>query len=271
MGNDDTFRSLKSTRASPYSPYLRRSILLKSVLKIKRMFPSWGYRRIWSYLRYSRGIEVSKNRVFSLLKMLGHRDQHYFHDLGHSSLLFETREKFQHLWHMDVIKLRVSGYGYICVIFVMDTTTGTILGHYVGLKCQSWHWLFALNKAMDNLCLERDLKTRIDICLVTDTKAQPTSVSFMRSCWDLGITHKIRRLDLTKDIFSKEFQKWVRSKMSASNNSKSLKAILTALAVCIRDFNRARSHSTIDFSCERALSLKCSKYAIKSSEMLKAC
>lgn len=240
-------------------PYLRRSILEKSVLKIKRMFPPWGYRRIWSYLRYSCGIAVSKNKVFFLLKKCARRNRSSFRTLA-PSLFFEKPGKFQHLWHMDMIKLPMTGYGHLYVVFVIDTTTGKILGHYAGLRCQSWHWLQALNNATYNH-FERDLAPIAGVCLVTDSKSQPTSISFMRSCWDLGLNHRVRHRTLPKNIFSKEFEKWIKKKMSISNSPKSLKETLTILGANIRDFNKSRPHGIPNFSGNNALSVRFGEHA----------
>jgi hypothetical protein len=46
----------------------RNQILLNQIKEIKTDHPLWGYRRIWSYLRYRQGIPVNKKRIYRLMK-----------------------------------------------------------------------------------------------------------------------------------------------------------------------------------------------------------
>ena len=42
--------------------------MLTQIQEIKTYHPLWGYRRIWSYLKYRQGIPVNKKRVYRLMK-----------------------------------------------------------------------------------------------------------------------------------------------------------------------------------------------------------
>lgn len=42
--------------------------LLASIQNLKQVYPDWGYRKIWEYLRYQQGILVNKKRIYRLMK-----------------------------------------------------------------------------------------------------------------------------------------------------------------------------------------------------------
>ncbi|MEW6171285.1 MAG: IS3 family transposase [Candidatus Omnitrophota bacterium] len=46
----------------------RNEPILAQIKAIKTDHPLWGYRRIWSYLKYRQGIAVNKKRVYRLMK-----------------------------------------------------------------------------------------------------------------------------------------------------------------------------------------------------------
>ncbi len=46
----------------------RDKLLLEEVKGIKAEHPFWGYRRIWTYLKYIKGKRIGKNRVYRVMK-----------------------------------------------------------------------------------------------------------------------------------------------------------------------------------------------------------
>ena len=55
-------------RAQSLSVAKRNQMLLVQINEIKTDHPLWGYRRIWSYLKYRQGISVNKKRVYRIMK-----------------------------------------------------------------------------------------------------------------------------------------------------------------------------------------------------------
>jgi thymidylate synthase ThyX len=50
----------------------RNQALLDQIKELKTDHPLWGYRRIWSYLKYRQGMPVNKKRVYRLMKEAGY-------------------------------------------------------------------------------------------------------------------------------------------------------------------------------------------------------
>ena len=78
-----------------------------------------------------------------------------------------------------------SGWAYI--VLVIDWYTKKIVGHFCGEQSKSWHWLAALNKAVNRQFPLGILDSTVELNLMSDNGSQPTSMSFMRTCRDLGI------------------------------------------------------------------------------------
>jgi hypothetical protein len=82
-------------------------------------------------------------------------------------------------------KTMIEGFGWVYVVVVLDWHSKKVVGHYAGLQARAWHWLVALNRAVN-----RQFPHGIEgqsLHLMADNGCQPTSLAFMRACADLGI------------------------------------------------------------------------------------
>jgi len=46
----------------------RNAVTLEQIKEVKTDHPLWGYRRVWSYLKYRQGLPVNKKRLQRLMK-----------------------------------------------------------------------------------------------------------------------------------------------------------------------------------------------------------
>ena len=60
-------------REKSLSVIRRNRGLLEAIKSLKGDHPFWGYRRVWSYLKYRQGQEVNRKRVYRFMK------EHGFH------------------------------------------------------------------------------------------------------------------------------------------------------------------------------------------------
>lgn len=51
-------------------------------------------------------------------------------------------------WEIDMTKVLIDGFGWVYVVLVLDWYTEKIVGHYADLQTKTWHWLAALNAAV---------------------------------------------------------------------------------------------------------------------------
>jgi len=157
------------------------------IRELKTEHPFWGYRRTWAYLRYVKGFEINKKRVFRLMRRY--------------ELLVKPNRRLRAIrtpqrskprpdwpnqwWGIDMTKVKVGSFGWMYIVLVLDWYTKKVVGYYAGVQCTSRHWQEALDMAVNNQFPEgvRDQA----LSLMSDNGCQPTAVSFMKSCRELGI------------------------------------------------------------------------------------
>ncbi len=65
-----------------------------------------------------------------------------------SSIRKPRPERANQWWGIDMTKVMTnSGWAY--VVLVLDWYSKKVVGHYCGEQSKSWHWLAALNKAVN--------------------------------------------------------------------------------------------------------------------------
>jgi|LSQX01.3.fsa_nt_gb transposase InsO family protein len=174
-------------RIEPANVIERNTAILERIKSLKMEHPFWGYRRIWAYLKYVDKLDINKKRILRLMQK---------HDLlvKSRSALKATRvpqkskprpDKPNQWWGIDMTKVMVQGFGWVYVTVVLDWYTKKVVGHYAGLQCRARHWLEALDMAV-NTQFPYGARYQ-ELSLMSDNGCQPTSISFMRSCSDLGI------------------------------------------------------------------------------------
>ena len=82
-------------------------------------------------------------------------------------------------------KVMIEGFGWVYLVVVLDWHSKKVVGHYAGLQARAWHWLVALNRAVNRQFPHGIEGQRLN--LMADNGCQPTSLAFMRACAALGI------------------------------------------------------------------------------------
>lgn len=174
-------------RRASFSVEQRNAGLLKQIQALKADHPFWGYRRIWAHLKFVDHLAFNKKRILRVMRE---------HDL---LVTPNTRLKAKRTsmrpkpvptipnqwWGIDMTKIMVESFGWVYVVIVLDWYTKKIVGHHVGLRSTSRHWLLALEMAVNRQFPEgaRDQ----GVHLMSDNGCQPTSIAFMKTCDLLGI------------------------------------------------------------------------------------
>ena len=123
-------------RAKSQSVIKRNELLLISIKDVKTDHPLWGYRRVWSYLKYRQGIPVNKKRIQRLMKE---------HNLTVTPELRRTAKRGpirpkphaeypNHFWGIDMTKIRMASWGWLYLVVVLDWYTKEIIGYSFGLQ-----------------------------------------------------------------------------------------------------------------------------------------
>lgn len=164
----------------------RNSPLLRRIEALKGEHPYWGYRRVWAHLRYVDGLPVNRKRVYRLMqqgKLTVRRGQCLRTPRIPRAKPRPTRPG--EWWGIDMSKVLVEGFGWMYVVVVLDWYTKKIVGYYAGMACRAEHWAEALDMGVNGEFPQGVWGQGLQ--LMSDNGSQPTSLSFMRSCSDMGI------------------------------------------------------------------------------------
>ena len=168
----------------------RNLVLLGQIKEIKADHPLWGYRRVWSYLKYRQGIPVNKKRIYRIMK-----EQNFMVTKNvrlkakRSPIRPKPRAECPNqFWGIDMTKIRMATWGWLYLVVVLDWYTKEIVGYSLGIQSKTDDWLFALNRAVNSRFphgIRESLKEQL--YLISDNGCQPTSQRFMRDCASLGL------------------------------------------------------------------------------------
>ena len=126
-------------RSKSLSVIKRNEELLEQIKFIKTDHPLWGYRRIWSYLKYRQGIPVNKKRVYRLMK-----EQNLI--VTPQARLRAKRGPIRpkpiatrpnQFWGTDMTKIKLHGWGWLYLSIVLDWYTKEIIGYSLSIRSKT--------------------------------------------------------------------------------------------------------------------------------------
>ncbi len=178
-------------RQRSHSTLKRDQELLSLIEPIKTDHPLWGYRRIWSYLKYRQNYNVGINRIYRVMKehqVIVTKQQRLRARRG------PTRNKPRshqpnHFWGIDMTKIKIAPWGWLYLCIVLDWCTKEIVGYSLSIQSKTDDWLSAVEMAVNSRFpngIRETLKDR-SLFLISDKGCQPTSQRFMMNCSILGI------------------------------------------------------------------------------------
>lgn len=236
-------------RRGPYSKVAERNEpLLERIRAIKAEHPFWGYRRVWVYLKYVEQISVNPKRVYRLMQV---------HDLvvrpntRLKAKRTQQRSKPRAVrpnewWGVDMTKVMIDGFGWLYVVVVLDWYTKKVVGHYCGPQAKAWHWLAALNKGVNRQFPEGVRGSGLR--LMSDNGTQPTALSFMKACRDMGITQAFTSYNNPKgNADTERFMRTLKEELVWINEWDSPSQFAEALDSWIDYYNRKYLHSSLGY------------------------
>lgn len=176
-------------RAKSLSVKERNQELLAEIKSLKTDHPLWGYRRVWSYLKFRQGIQVNKKRVYRLLREHGllvtpQTRLKAKRGPGRPKPRADRPDQF---WGIDMTKIKLSGWGWLYLTVVLDWYSKEIVGYSLSLQSKTQDWLNALHRAVNSRFPLGIRRSQEPLFLISDNGCQPTSQRFMSDCSTLGI------------------------------------------------------------------------------------
>jgi putative transposase len=257
-------------RRGPYAKVAARNAqLLERIRAIKAEHPFWGYRRIWAYLRYIDGLVVNPKRVYSVMKTADL--------LVRPNLKLRARRKANtkkprptrpnQWWGIDMTKVMIEGFGWVYLVVVLDWHSKKVVGHYAGLQARAWHWLVALNRAVN-----RQFPGGIEgqnLNLMADNGCQPTSLAFMHACAAMGIRQAFTSYSNPKgNADTERFLRTLKEELVWLHEWTSPAAFCAALDRWLADYNAAYLHSALGYRAPNAVE---AEYLGHATPLARAC
>jgi transposase InsO family protein len=212
--------------------------LLNQIRPIKADHPFWGYRRIWSYLKYRMNITVNKKRIYRVMKehnLLVLKNQRL--KAVRNNKAYRSKPKAMRpnqFWGTDMTKVMIPEFGWLYLVIVLDWYTKKITGHSISTGSKANDWLDALNDSCNSQFPNGILSKKQKLYLVSDNGSQPTSHKYMQACSVMEIkqifasynnpkgnadTERVMRTIkedfvwtrdfLSPDEFTRQFKQWV--------------------------------------------------------------
>ena len=233
----------------PYAKVAARNgQLLARITALKAEHPFWGYRRVWAHLRYVDGLAVNQKRVYGTMKANGL--------LVKPNLKLRAKRRADtrkprptrpnQWWGIDMTKVMIEGFGWVCRVVVLDWHSKKVVGHHAGLQARAWHWLVALNRAVN-----RQFPGGIEgqsLNLMADNGCQPTSLAFMRACAALGIRQVFTSYSNPKgNADTERFLRTLKEELVWLHEWTSPAAFFEALDRWLVDYNASYLHSALGY------------------------
>lgn len=235
-------------RAEATSVIERNAAILVTIRALKVEHPFWGYRRVWAHLRYVDKMEINKKRVLRLMRC---------HDLlvKPNTKLKAKRtpgrskprpDRPNQWWGIDMTKVMVQDFGWVYIVVVLDWYTKQVVGYHAGLQSKAKHWLEALDMAVNRQF--SDGAREQGLSLMSDNGCQPTSISFMKACGDLGIKQAFTSYNNPKgNADTERFFRTMKEELLWLREWTSPFELLNVIGDWIPDYNANYLHSSLDY------------------------
>ena len=134
---------------------------------------------------------------------------------------------------------------------VFDWHTKKVVGHYAGLQARAWHWLVALNRAVNRQF--PDGVSDQGLNLMADNGCQPTALAFMRACAAMGIRQAFTSYSNPKgNADTERFLRTLKEELVWLHEWTSPAAFFAALDQWISGYNARYLHSTLGYRSPEA-------------------
>jgi putative transposase len=149
-------------------------------------------------------------------------------------------------WGIDMTKVMIDGFGWVCVVIVLDWYTKKIVGHYAGLQSKSEHWLHALDQAVNRQF--PDGARNHGVHLMSDNGCQPTSIGFMKNCALLGVEQTFTSYNNPKgNADTERLMRTLKEELVWTNEWHSPFKFIQALGCWVNDYNNEYLHSALNY------------------------
>ena len=226
--------------------------ILLQIQSIKAQHPLWGYRRVWSYLKYRQHQPYNKKRIYRIMK------EHHLLVTPQLRLRAKRRNKPyaskpratrpNQFWGTDMTKIMIPSYGWLYLVIVLDWYTKKIIGYHISPHCRTEQWHDALNMACNTQFPEGVADKHEKLFLISDNGTQPTSKNYMKACSLLHITQIFASYNNPKgNADTERVMRTIKEDFIWVNEFSSPQALLDGFSKWVKDYNTDYPHSSLNY------------------------
>ena len=221
------------------------------IQSIKLEHPSWGYRSVWSYLKYRMHYLIGINRVYRIMKehhLLVTKAQRLLAKRGPIRPKPKAIRPNQY-WGTDMTKIKIGTFGWLYLVIVLDWCTKEIIGYTLNTQSKAQDWLDALHMAINNRfskgIKEQDSHT---LSLISDNGCQPTSLRYKQECYQLGINQIFTTWSNPKgNADTERVIRRIKENLMWPNDWENPFDFADALDLYIKDYNTDHPHQSLKY------------------------
>lgn len=225
--------------------------ILPQIHSIKAQHPLWGYRRVWSYMKYRQQHPYNKKRIYRIMKehdllvtpqvrLKAKRNNH-----THSSKPRATLPN--QFWGTDMTKIMIPSYGWVYLVIVLDWYTKKIIGYNLSPHCRTEQWLDALNQACDTQFPDGIAGKHKELSLISDNGSQPTSKNYMKACSMLKITQIFASYNNPKgNADTERVMRTIKEDFVWVNEFSNPEVFIKGFTQWVKDYNMDYPHSSLN-------------------------
>ena len=228
-----------------------KTILLQ-IQPIKADHPLWGYRFIWAYLRYQKGICYNKKRIYRIMKehnLLVTKDNKLKARRDNQSNKSKPRAtRPNQFWGTDMTKVMLASFGWVYLVIVLDWYTKKIIGYSINKRSRTKEWLQALSNACNTQFPEGVLRKQQSLSLISDNGSQPTSLQYHKACSVLEIERIFASYNNPKgNADTERVIRTIKEDLLWTKEFVSLEHLQREFKLWVAHYNSERPHSTLGY------------------------
>jgi putative transposase len=242
-----------SAEPSEAEPTARRegpvnALLAERIRELIQRFPTFGYRRLWAWLRFREGWKINRKTVYRVLKIkqwFVHQRQATPRPRAHGWRSRATASNQR--WAMDVTHIPCGADGWAHLAAVIDCHDREIIGYELALRSRAKE----AERALEEACLRRfgTLRPSGTTPVVrSDNGLIFQSRRFRAACRDYRLTQEfITPYTPEQNGMIERFFKSLKEECTWLHNFRSFTEARTAIRRWIHHYNEQRPHQALNY------------------------
>ena len=223
--------------------------LLKRIRQLKAAHPAWGYRRVWSYLKYRDKLAVNHKRIYRLMNLDGLLVRKRAKTIAKRSCRSKPRTQHPNrVWGTDMTKILIPSEGWAYLHIALDWGSKKLVAHNLRHSSKTEDWLDCLHDGLNQQFPNGVKENEEPLMLVSDNGCQPTSNRYKDECVSLGIQQIFTSFNNPKgNADTERVIRTIKEDLIWPREWSSFKELETALAIWMKDYNEDFPHMTLNY------------------------